>query len=488
MDFKALFGFTVVPGALIGGTLLGCLSRRVRDFYFLLLIFLSPVIERVDVNFVSREWYRGSSRGFEVSIPGICAACLLFSSLIRPAPGVRRAYWAPGLGLMLLFFLYTAGNVAISDPLLFGAFELFKMLWGLIVFLAVAYYVRTERELRLLIFGLAAAVSYQGLLGLDQRYLGNIYRVYGTMDESNSLSIFFCTTAPVLVAAFNSRLPLKLKAVCAVALALAFIGVILTISRAGVVILGLVTFGAGLTTMSFRLSARKLAICLVVALGVTGALAKAWKTLIYRFESSTLKEEYETKKNMGRGYYLRVADAIAQDQFFGVGLNNWSYWVSLKYGPRLGYNFTPYKGTDREPSQAIRPGSNLDEPQAAPAHNLGALTVGELGIPGLVLFALVWVRWFQMGASFLFPRLPDPLRRIGVGLFFGTCGLFMQSLTEWAYRHLPVYYTFHILLGALASLYYLKKQERRARQEMPPEPIPTEVIVSPPPAATHVTA
>ena len=65
---------------------------------------------------------------------------------------------------------------------------------------------------------------------------------------------------------------------------------------------------------------------------------------------------------------------------------NWSYWVSNKIGPQHGYKFVPYKGTDREPRTIIPSDSNVDEAQAAPAHNLGALTVGELGIPGLIYF------------------------------------------------------------------------------------------------------
>ena len=42
------------------------------------------------------------------------------------------------------------------------------------------------------------------------------------------------------------------------------------------------------------------------------------------------------------------------------------------------------------------------------------------------------------------------------------CGIFLQSLTEWVFRHSPIYYTIHILLGVLASLDYLKKKEARA--------------------------
>jgi hypothetical protein len=175
-----------------------------------------------------------------------------------------------------------------------------------------------------------------------------------------------------------------------------------------------------------------------------------------------MEQEYGNKKNMGRGYYIRMAKAIVHEYFFGVGLNNWSYWVSNKIGPQHGYKFVPYKGTDYAPSDIVPSDSNVDEAQAAPAHNLGALTVGELGVPGLVLFSMVWLRWFQMGASFFLPRSPDPMYRLPVGIFFGFCGMFLQCLTEWVFRHLPLYYTFHVMLGVLMSLYYLKRQARRA--------------------------
>jgi hypothetical protein len=70
-----------------------------------------------------------------------------------------------------------------------------------------------------------------------------------------------------------------------------------------------------------------------------------------------------------------------------------------------------------------------------------------------------------MGASFIWPRTPDPMRRIGVGIFFGMCGTFFQSITEWVFHQTPIYFTFNILLGVLASLYALKKAERKDRRE-----------------------
>src|ERR1043166_5721493 len=164
MGSKALFGLTVIPAGLVAGVVLASLSRKVRDGFFLLLVFLTPIIERVDVNFVSREWYRGTSRGFEVSVLDLLSLSLLFGVVLAPRRAHARAYWPASLGLLLLFFCYACLNVAVSDPKLFGFFELFKLVRGLILFLAVAFYLQSHRELRLLILGLCAAVSFQALL------------------------------------------------------------------------------------------------------------------------------------------------------------------------------------------------------------------------------------------------------------------------------------------------------------------------------------
>jgi hypothetical protein len=88
-----------------------------------------------------------------------------------------------------------------------------------------------------------------------------------------------------------------------------------------------------------------------------------------------------------------------------------------------------------------------------------------LGIPGLFLFALVWLRWFQMGSVFLWPRKSDAMRRMGAGIFFGTCGIFLQSITEWVYHQTQINLTFYAMLGTLAALYWIRKQNLKRRHE-----------------------
>ncbi|MDB6017652.1 MAG: hypothetical protein JWR19_2141 [Pedosphaera sp.] len=459
-EFKNLLGLTVIPAAILCGILVTSVSRRLRDLFFFALVVLTVMTQRLDVNFVSREWYRGTTRGFEVSSMDILALSILFSSLLRPHPGQSRWYWPAGLGGLLLFFCYACISVSISDPQLFGLFELSKMLRGIFVFLAAALFIRSERELRLLVIALACAVCWQGALALYQRYFQGIHRVTGIIGDPNSLSMYLCMVLPIFVAVVTSDFPIYVKLAASTAMLAGGVAEVLTISRTGVVTMGAVMLGATIACVSLKITVKKIGITLLVVLITAGVFFKAWHTLAERYNEASMDQEY-SGKGQGRGYYLRLAKAIAADRLFGVGLNNWSYWVSNEYGPQLGWHFVPYIGTERWPSDKVPPGRNIDAAQAAPAHNLGALVVGELGLPGFCLFTLLWLRWFQMGISFLWPRVSEPLHRMGVGFFFATWGIFLQSLTEWVYRQTPIFFTFNIILGALASLYWLKRQRRR---------------------------
>src|SRR4051812_29562309 len=104
MDTKTLFGFTVVPLAIICAIIAATSSRRLRDVFFFLLVLFAINIQHMDVNFMSREWYRGTTRGFEFSCLDPLAIGLFFGCLLRPQLGQRRLYWPGSLAPMLLFF------------------------------------------------------------------------------------------------------------------------------------------------------------------------------------------------------------------------------------------------------------------------------------------------------------------------------------------------------------------------------------------------
>jgi O-antigen ligase/polysaccharide polymerase Wzy-like membrane protein len=477
VEIKDVIAFILLAIAAFGGIIVTCLSIRAREAAFFLMIAATVVSDRLDINFLSHFWYRGATRGIEISFVDILALSLLVSSFLFPRRGDARWRWPAGLGLMLLFFLYASASVLGSDPKIFGLFELSKMARGLIFFLAAAAFVRSDRELAILVLALSCAVCLEGVMSIRQRWLLKLDRVAGSLDHANSLSMYLCLTGSIFVAAIHSTLPRFVRRFAGVALAFAALSIVLTLSRAGIPIFALVTLGTAAMCASLRFTFKRLALAVVIAAGIAGLTAKFWGDIEERYTEATLSDEYLNQNLVeSRGYYLRVARVIIEDRFFGVGLNNWSYWVSKRYGAELN---TPYSNYDDIP-----PGlANTDDNNmnfAAPAHNLTALTVGELGVPGALLFLLLWLRWFQLGFPFLWKRNPAPARQIAVGIFFAVLGVFLQSITEWTFRQTPIYLTFHAFLGVLARLHAARRQTKRAatsaagsKRRSPARPLPT---------------
>jgi hypothetical protein len=466
-----------IPFATVAGMAVASWSRFIRDLFFFAMVTLAVYAERMEVNFFSTAWYRGTTRGIQITLVEMLAVGLLFGCWAGRTDGERRRFWPASLGLMLLYLAYAGLSVLASTPRLFGLFELSKMVAAILVFAASAAYVRSRREWTLLLVALGLTVAFEGAWAVEQHFLTHLERAEGTLDHANSLSMYCCLTVPLLVAGAFAGWSRPLKWFCAITAALGSLGLLLTFSRAGIPVFALVVTGTIVTCASWELTARRAVVWALLLAGAVALTVAFWNQVAERYAQSTLEEEYLDPTVDGRGVYLRLAPALAGQSFFGVGLNNWSYQVSRTYGPRLGFMFSDYDnlvavyGTADDQVFA-------DAYLAPPAHNLAALTLGELGLGGLALFMLLWLRWLGMGAGFL--RLPrgEPMRLMGIGIFFGTCGIFGQSLTEWVYRQTPILFTFYILLGTLASLVAARHAARRRERLADSAAWPTPGLVA----------
>jgi hypothetical protein len=382
----------------------------------------------------------------------------LVGELLAPRYRERRWFWPVGLAFLVLYGIWCCGSVAVSEPKLYGLWELTKVGRGIALLMACALYVRSRFELGLLVFALGCAVGVESIYGVKQRIIDGSFRVPGTLDHENSLSMYLCTVTPVLLAAALADWSKWLRAFAALVCTVAAVTELLTISRTGIPTFALGLLGVTFACMSWKITRQKILIGSTVVLVSTIVLAQTWDSLASRYMSASLKEEYLDEQNEGRGVYWRWAAAIIEDHPYGIGLNNWSYYVSKIYGPRLGYAYEDYDEIKVEPQMADLPSIRF----AAPAHSLAALTLGELGIPGIILLLLVWMRWFQVGVTFLRRRLnADPMHRIGIGCLFATWGIFVHSLTEWTYRQTSLMFAYHILAGTMAALYFHRKQQHR---------------------------
>lgn len=425
--------------------------RWARDACAFLLLFGTAHADKVAVNFLSREWYRGTTRGIEV-----CWLDLLGVMLLLALPRPRRPRPLPAsLGFMLLFVGYNALIVAFSDPALFGVFELSKMIRMVLLFYTVSRYVEGDHELVVFSWALCAAVSYEFISALRGRLVWGNSRCCGTLPHANSLSMYDLMAVPVLASVAASDAPSRLRRACSLCCLLGAGTVLLTISRNGVVTLSLLLVFIALVCGVFKnITLGKALTGLCVAAFLAGFVGLTYNDFKTRFENETLEKEYSGRIWEGRGVYLALAHIIVDDQTFGCGLNNWSWCVSNRYGPEVQQFYIPYMGTDaKPPMRRVMRHAHIDAQQAPPAHSLYAITLGETGWPGVVLIALMWIRWLFLGAHFLFVRSSSLRSRFGMGVLGSIIGASCQSFSEWEIRQTPLAIMLHILLGAAATAY-----------------------------------
>jgi len=104
--------------------------------------------EDYDINFVSRDFYRGTTRGFEFSLVDILSISLVLSGLLVPRGTIARVL-AGKFRLHVNILPVRVLQRGHSRSKVIWLFELSKMVRGMVIFLAVAFFVRGERELRL---------------------------------------------------------------------------------------------------------------------------------------------------------------------------------------------------------------------------------------------------------------------------------------------------------------------------------------------------
>ena len=474
METKHLLALIILVGCGSGLFFLSLLSQRARDIGLFVFVFGAVYLEKLNVTFLGQFWYRGTSRGIEISLLDLIPFCLLAANFIVPRYARGRFFWPASLGLMFVYLAYCLGSVLCSTPQIYGVWEYAKLVRGVVVFLAAALFIRTRRELAVVVVALGCAACLEAFNGLEQRFAKGVFRTPGTLGHENTLSTYLCMITPVLVAAAMSNWNKWLRWFAGFSALMAAGAELMTLSRMGVPVFFLVVIGTTLACTSWTLTLRKVTIAVTALALLGGFVFFSWDGLKARYTQSDITSEFTDEHAVEtRGVYWRLAFLMMDDHPYGVGLNNWSYYVGKSYGRDLGYPYTDYDDFKWIPSK-----DEAHETFLPPAADtLPALMLGELGIAGLVVFLLVWFRWFQCGIVFLGDRLnDDPMHRMALGFLFGAVGIFMQSATEWTYKQTPVMFTCHVMMGALASLYYARRRARKEAKLMQREE-ETDVII-----------
>lgn len=410
------------------------------------------------LNFFSRDWYRGSARGMEVSV------IYLLSLAVVAAHALRRRFagFAPewGFRLYLLYFLLCLPSVMnIGDAVwetfgdtrdatvLTGALaawcEIWKMAMLYVFSLSVYTYAKATDDIKSVLGGLAA-FSVLNFLFVVKAHFQGVYQPNGLFPHQNCMAmamhlftgLFF---ASYLVNGLRTRFDkfLAFAFVCS-------IGALMRSYSRGAIAMAPVTCGivlaAGLWKgLPRRWPARMIPLALAGLLAFLAMLPR----LVERFERAP-----ETSASTRVELAALALEMIRDKPFFGVGINNWG----IKCNP-------PYAYCVRAGREIRRDNEGVQDGVVETVYLLVGAECGLLGLGAMLL----WFLYYYVSCFRLLGRLRGTRQYfIPLGLLGGLTASYLQSVLEWVLRQQM---NLIILMFTFAIVSYLNTSWRRLRKK-----------------------
>lgn len=386
----------------------------------------------IDINFVSMEWYRGDTRGFEFGVTDWMVISLII--VMARSPRWRKQkleLFPPNASLMLAYFGVALVSLLVAYVPVYAGFGVFKLLRAFAVYWVAYNYLRSEEDVRFILTILAAIVAMEFLFVLKQRFSG-VYRAPGTTPHSNTLALYI-NMLNMLFFAFMLGERSKKAIIYWACVGMGSLVVLATFSRGALA--AMVVGYALVTALSFydRAKGHKVQVIGILLLAALPVVIKVAPAIIDRFINAP------EASGESRQLANDAAIAMANDHLFGVGLNNYSHVI----------NETDYaRFIDNPVDRGI-------------VHNVYLLHACEMGWPGLVIFLLMIGNFLRIGLQLIRKRRDNVLSFFATGIVVGMLALWFQSLLEWAFRQTYITVQFFMLAGFLAALPRIDRQMRR---------------------------
>lgn len=394
--------------------------------------------------------YRGTDRGFGVTLTDL----LFFGFLLyliynngRPHKnGIKKLIWWPYNSFpWLIIIVLSSMSLIQSEAMNLSLFTIHKFIRGLILYWVVVNTVHDRKDIKAIINGVLAAVVFQGMVVLYYKYVTGtvVYRSVGTFPHPNSLGLYVDMVIPIALSLLLSNTLKKAGNVfAAAAVILGIIIIIFTKSRASLVVMGTAVVTVTLLSFIGKVTLRKILVIMVgmVVLSIVGI--KAAPRIVERFQ----KAPQESART--RVYFNDAARAMANDYFFGVGINTFSYM--LEHSDYYWYVYPDQAESDK--ALEFREG-RAGRSRLGTAHHNYYLFAGEIGWLGMYIFIIFVLRLYWRNLV-LYMKEQDPFENaIAMGLLVGFTTLHLQSFYEWGFRQTQVFYLYFLLSGFLIALW-----------------------------------
>ncbi len=428
---------------LISGVPLGYYLSKINIKFEKVIFFLSIFFtcNMIDINFVSRENYRGTTRGFEVGLVDITLiilTCLIYSR----SHLYKIIIWPQGSTLYLIYFLISCLSIVNAGIGLYSAFEVLTMLRMYFFYWVMVNYIRELEQLYLLMKIFAIITIYVFLQVMHQKYLLGIFQTYGPFPHQNSMVMYMSILGSLLLSYSINEHRTKLIIWGVIFLMTAFC-IISSLSRAGLVLFifncSLILFFSFVTRSRIRtIKKKKLLVIFSIPIIVMLVLIKAWDTISERFNTAP-KESAET-----RVILAEAAIKMANDKTLGIGLNNFGLKIN-----------DPYPYNNHFPEKTLR-----NEKTGGLVETIYLMIAAETGWFNLFIFlCFIFNFYFSNLRNYLYYKKTS-INFISIAFIGGLSSIYVQSTLEWVLKQTNNYYQLMLVFAIIATLTRWRKHKR----------------------------
>ena len=428
---KYLFFISAVLGILPAVTILIC-ERYLIRLVPLGLILPLWVFNKTAINFFSKEEYRGTSRGLEVSIIYIVAVILICT--VFTIKGMQNPFPDRGSRLYLLYFLLCLPSLFNAGTLSVSIFELWKMVMIYLVFVAVYYYLKfSNGDFDIIMYGVGALTVINFFSMLSQHFSG-IYQPRGIFPHQNSMAMFMMMAGTLFFARYFNNNEKWRSTLFFILFGMASVALVRTYSRGAIACYPLSMLIVLLFSLRYTFSIKKMYVTSALALIAVVGTLYFLPRVINRFQSAP-KESGNTRKDLA----LVAKNMIVDKPIRGVGINNWGYAINPPY------TYSDFRREARRMS---------DEKKDGIVETVYLLVAAECGLPCFFIF-LCWLGYYWVISLRLIKKLKGSSHfYLPVGVFGGLTGVMLQSALEWVLKQQM---NLIFLLITFAMLSYLNK-------------------------------
>jgi len=391
--------------------------RLIKILMAMVIVFTLFLQQFFDINFISMEGYRGTVRGFEVTVVDLIILVLFFVVIL--SRNIKKSFIIPGTWPNLLYIFCSILSIHFSIEQIFpvyGYFVIFQYVRGLILYWTFYHFIKDESDYQFLINMLIISALISSIVALQHRYVFHLHRIGGLFGHPNILGTYSNMLAIFFLVIYRERIVKRNMLVLFVALISAGTTV-LTISRGSIIALGI-----GMTLLlstiflgKAELSAKKISSSIIIIMAIS---------IIWFRAGDRILDRWITPNPAGdalRAQLNRIAVKFADENIFGCGLNNFS--------------------------RAAR----AYIPNAPPVHGIYTLTLGEMGYIGLMAFIMVWARFIFIGIKQFFVKKKSIINSCVKGLALACLILLINSTQDDHPRRTAIMYISMICWAYIAK-------------------------------------